>query len=232
MAAGFQESASILEPTFPIWPSLIGRMRTPESRARINALQCRAWPWARARTNSRRCGLPASDLPASPGHPFYTRLNAILDAEAFNRFVEEQCRRFYAPTMGRPSLEPGRYFRLLLIGYFEGTAWRLESMRRAAVIVPLAMAMAAPVQAPSLEPARAPKLPHRNVVHVLGPSGRPLTCAAFEIGIWPGTAALARRRSDPVRLFRGVDRDERLAEAAVRFVAPGVNEREFSELGP
>ena len=72
----------------------------------------------------------ASDLPASPGHPFYTRLNAILDAEGFDRFVEDQCQRFYAPTMGRPSLEPGRYFRLLLIGYFEGIdaergiAWR------------------------------------------------------------------------------------------------------------
>lgn len=72
----------------------------------------------------------ASDLPASPGHPFYTRLNAILNTEGFDRFVEDQCRRFYAPTMGRPSLEPGRYFRLLLIGYFEGIdaergiAWR------------------------------------------------------------------------------------------------------------
>src|SRR5712664_1165146 len=72
----------------------------------------------------------ASDLPASPGHPFYTRLNAILDAEGFDRFVEDQCRGFYAPVMGRPSLEPGRYFRLLLLGYFEGIdaergiAWR------------------------------------------------------------------------------------------------------------
>src|SRR5438552_15091956 len=71
-----------------------------------------------------------SDLPSSPGHPFYTRLNAILDAEGFDRFVEDQCRRFYAPVMGRPGLEPGRYFRLLLIGYFEGIdaergiAWR------------------------------------------------------------------------------------------------------------
>ena len=71
-----------------------------------------------------------SDLPSSPGHPFYTRLNAILEAEGFDRFVEDQCRRFYAPVMGRPSLAPGRYFRLLLIGYFEGIdaergiAWR------------------------------------------------------------------------------------------------------------
>jgi transposase len=72
----------------------------------------------------------ASDLPVSPGHPFYTRLNALLDAHAFDAFVEDACRGFYAPVLGRPSLAPGRYFRLLLIGYFEGIdsergiAWR------------------------------------------------------------------------------------------------------------
>jgi transposase len=71
-----------------------------------------------------------ADLPKSPGHPFYARLNALLDAHAFDRFVEKTCRRFYAPRMGRPSLTPGRYFRLLLLGYFEGLdsergiAWR------------------------------------------------------------------------------------------------------------
>ena len=71
-----------------------------------------------------------SDLPASPGHPFYARLNALLEAHDFDRFVEDLCRRFYAPVMGRPSLTPGRYFRLLLVGYFEGIdaergiAWR------------------------------------------------------------------------------------------------------------
>src|SRR5512134_418169 len=71
-----------------------------------------------------------SDLPASPGHPFYARLNAVLEAHDFDRFVEDLCRRFYAPVMGRPSLTPGRYFRLLLVGYFEGIdaergiAWR------------------------------------------------------------------------------------------------------------
>src|ERR1700675_4641206 len=69
-------------------------------------------------------------LPKSPGHPFYARLSALLDADDFDRFVEGQCARFYAPVMGRPSLAPGRYFRLLLVGYFEGIdsergiAWR------------------------------------------------------------------------------------------------------------
>src|SRR6202049_1860418 len=71
-----------------------------------------------------------ADLPQSPGHPFYVRLNALLDAHDFDRFVEKQCRRFYPSAMGRPSLTPGRYFRLLLLGYFEGIdsergiAWR------------------------------------------------------------------------------------------------------------
>src|SRR5499425_1879293 len=74
--------------------------------------------------------MATTELPVSPGHPFYVRLNAILDAAGFDRFVEEQCRSFYAPVMGRPSLAPGRYFRLLLVGYFEGLdsergiAWR------------------------------------------------------------------------------------------------------------
>ena len=71
----------------------------------------------------------ANDLPRTGGHPFYQRLNAILDAHDFDAFVEAQCAAFYA-THGRPSLTPGTYFRLLLIGYFEGIdsergiAWR------------------------------------------------------------------------------------------------------------
>jgi transposase len=71
-----------------------------------------------------------SDLPKSPGHPFYKRLNQVLAANSFDAFAEAACRRFYAPKLGRPSLPPGRYFRLLLLGYFEGLgseramAWR------------------------------------------------------------------------------------------------------------
>ena len=74
--------------------------------------------------------IATSDLPVSPGHPFYTRLNALLDADGFDAWVEAACRSFYAPVLGRPSLAPGRYFRLLLVGYFEGLdsergiAWR------------------------------------------------------------------------------------------------------------
>src|ERR1039457_5047234 len=72
-----------------------------------------------------------TELASAPGHPFYERLNAVLDAEGFGRFVERLCARFYAPQFGLPSLTPGIYFRSLLIGYFEGVgaergiAWRL-----------------------------------------------------------------------------------------------------------
>src|SRR5712671_5452896 len=71
-----------------------------------------------------------SDLPKSPSHPFYARLNVLLDTHGFDRFVEQFCQRFYPSVIGRPSLAPGRYFRLLLLGSFEGIdsergiAWR------------------------------------------------------------------------------------------------------------
>ena len=70
------------------------------------------------------------DLPRSGAHPFYTRLNQILDTADFDRHVERLCQPFYAADVGRPGLPPGRYFRMLLLGYFEGLdseraiAWR------------------------------------------------------------------------------------------------------------
>ncbi|HZJ30272.1 MAG TPA: transposase [Vicinamibacterales bacterium] len=59
------------------------------------------------------------DLPRSAAHPCYTRLNQILDEGDFDGYVEGLCARFYAEE-GRPGLPPGRYFRMLLIGHFEG----------------------------------------------------------------------------------------------------------------
>lgn len=70
------------------------------------------------------------ELPTAPGHPFYKHLNELLDREKFDEFAEKECAQFYADKNGRPSLTPGTYFRLLLIGYFEGIdsergiAWR------------------------------------------------------------------------------------------------------------
>ena len=72
-----------------------------------------------------------ADLPTSDGHPFFERLNRVLEDCGFDSFVEGLCSAFYAARLGRPSLRPGRYFRMLLIGYFEGLssergiAWRV-----------------------------------------------------------------------------------------------------------
>lgn len=75
--------------------------------------------------------IATSDLPKSAAHPFYEQINKILDSRKFDAFVEGLCRKFYADRLGRPSLPPAVYFRLLLIGYFEGIdsergiAWRV-----------------------------------------------------------------------------------------------------------
>jgi transposase len=81
----------------------------------------------------------ASERTETPGHPFYEQLNRVLDKAGFDVFCEERCRGFYHSKLGRPSLAPGVYFRLLLIGFFEGIAsergigWRVAdsfSLRR------------------------------------------------------------------------------------------------------
>lgn len=71
------------------------------------------------------------ELPTAPGHPFYKRLNEVLDNAQFDRFCETSCADFYHQKLGRPSLPPGQYFRIMMIGFFEGLdsergiAWRL-----------------------------------------------------------------------------------------------------------
>ena len=86
----------------------------------------------RRRKRVRQEGLwtPTAALPVSASHPFYQRLNQILDEKKFDEYVEAICADFYAGEVGRPGLAPGIYFRLLMVGYFEGIdsergiAWR------------------------------------------------------------------------------------------------------------
>src|ERR1700730_7366905 len=71
------------------------------------------------------------ELPTAPGHPFYKRQNEVMDSAGFDSFCETNCGSFYHDKLGRPSLAPGLYFRILMIGFFEGLdsergiAWRL-----------------------------------------------------------------------------------------------------------
>ena len=60
------------------------------------------------------------ELPVAPGHPFCRRLNEILETAGFDRLCEKSCTGFYHAKLGRPSLAPGLYFRIMMIGFFEG----------------------------------------------------------------------------------------------------------------
>jgi len=84
----------------------------------------------RRKTEQQGLWVSTMELPKSPGHPFYRKLNELLAEADFDRSVEELCARYYAEQMGRPSIPPGVYFRMLMVGYFEGIdsqrgiAWR------------------------------------------------------------------------------------------------------------
>ena len=84
----------------------------------------------RRRQRQEQIWIAQQELAKGPAHPFYQRVNELLDEKKFDEFAEKGCAQFYAETMGRPSLAPGIYFRLLLVGYFEGIdsergiAWR------------------------------------------------------------------------------------------------------------
>jgi transposase len=89
----------------------------------------------RKRQRQQELWVPSADMPQAPGHPFYRRLNALLAEHEFDSFVEGLCEKFYHEQLGRPSVPPGVYFRMLLIGYFEGIdsergiAWRSDDSR-------------------------------------------------------------------------------------------------------
>ena len=84
----------------------------------------------RGRIRQERLWIPTAAIVRPASHPFYEQLSAVLEEGKFDEHVEELCRPFYAENVGRPGLVPGIYFRLLLIGYFEGIdsergiAWR------------------------------------------------------------------------------------------------------------
>ena len=73
--------------------------------------------------------LTVDDMPKAPTVPFYNELNKVLDEAGFDDFVEDTCREYYDERLGRPSLPPGTYFRILLIGFLMG----FDSERRIAL---------------------------------------------------------------------------------------------------
>ena len=84
----------------------------------------------RKKERQREMWVETTALPRSAGHVFYRKLNQLLAEAGFDAFVESLCEPYYHDTMGRPGIAPGTYFRMLLVGYFEGIgsqrgiAWR------------------------------------------------------------------------------------------------------------
>jgi transposase len=86
----------------------------------------------RRRERQETLFIATEGLSRPPGHPFYQKLNELLAEGRFDCWIEGRCQRYYATEekRGQPSIPPGVYFRMLLIGYFEGIdsqrgiAWR------------------------------------------------------------------------------------------------------------
>jgi transposase len=96
--------------------------------------------------------IPTANLATGPGHPFYSKLNEVLAGGEFDRFVEKLCADYYQDG-GRPGIPPGTYFRMLLVGYFEGIdsqrgiAWRCADSMSLRRFLGLTLTEAAPVHA-------------------------------------------------------------------------------------
>ena len=111
-----------------------------------------------------------ADLPTNDGHPYFERLNRVLADSGFDAFVEELCAAFYADRLGRPSLRPGRYFRMLFIGYFEGlTPLYVKNARGSTT----ARSVRGELKALASLGSRSP----RTVNHGRQPAARVLRCA-------------------------------------------------------
>ena len=95
-----------------------------------------------------------TELPKSPGHPFYKKLNKLAGRGRLRRVAGTLCAPYYSAKTGRDSIPPGVYFRMILIGYFEGIssqrgiAWRCSDSRSLAEFlgVPVAGGDARPFQ--------------------------------------------------------------------------------------
>lgn len=89
----------------------------------------------RRKSEQQELWVATTDLPRSAGHPFFTKLNHLLAEDGFDEWLEDLCRPYYHASHGRPSIPPGVYFRMILVGYFEGIssqrgiAWRCRDSR-------------------------------------------------------------------------------------------------------
>lgn len=104
------------------------------------------------KTKQEELFIPTAQLASGPGHPFYSKLNQVLAEAGFDEFVEKLCAQYYKDG-GRPGIPPGVYFRMLLIGYFEGLdsqrgiAWRCADSLGLRAFLGFGLTEATPVHA-------------------------------------------------------------------------------------
>jgi transposase len=127
---------------------------------------------ALGRRNNERQGeiwIATANLPVAPGHTFYVKLNQLLAEGGFDEWIEDLCEPYYAKN-GRPGIPPGVYFRMLLVGYFEGIgsqrgiAWRCSDSLSLRKFLGMAPSEESPVHASlSVIRERLPLEVHRAV---------------------------------------------------------------------
>ncbi len=140
----------------------------------------------------------AQEIPQAASHPFYTKVNDILERNKVDKRLEHLCKRFYKPVMGRPSMAPGVYFRMLLLGYFEGIdsergiAWRVADSLSLRDFLGFSVIESTPDHSTMsrtrrLMPVETHKAVFRWFVKVLGEEGlMELTAALTDPRAWDG----------------------------------------------
>lgn len=147
----------------------------------------------------------SASLPKSIGHVFYEKLNGLLHEAGFDRFVEELCAPYYHDSRGRPSIPPGTYFRMLLVGYFEGIdsqrgiAWRCADSLSLREFLGIAMGKQSP--------------DHSTLSVIRGPLPEEAHVAVFQ---WVLNLARVKKLLDGRRV--GVDSTTLEANAAMKSI--------------
>ena len=134
-----------------------------------------------------------SEMPRSPGHVFYDRLQSVLIEGGFDSFVEATCKAYYAAKLGAPSVPPGRYFRMHLVGYFEGISSECRATTKLSVVLPHEEMFPRRWLSPHLGCCRAPTGP--GLQQWCFPWARPSAWGAFRRGAKPSASAAPRRKA-------------------------------------
>jgi transposase len=133
--------------------------------------------------------VPTTSLPKSLGHVFYRKLNEVFAAAGFDRWAEDLCRPYYDARIGRPSIPPGVYFRMLLVGYFEGLGSQRGIAWRCADSLSLREFLGVPVTADTPDHSSLTRVRDRLPMEVHAAAFQWVLRLVAEQGLMPGKTA-------------------------------------------